>query len=41
MTNASTQDKQGHDILVDYDVPGEYQNFNLYSTSAGLAQIMK
>jgi hypothetical protein len=41
MTNASTQNKEGHDILVNYDVPGEYRNFTLYSTPAGLAQIMK
>jgi hypothetical protein len=41
MTNASTQDKQGHDILVNYDVPGEYRNFTRYSTPAGLAEIMK
>jgi hypothetical protein len=41
MTNVSTQDKHGHDLLADYDVPAEYQNFDAYATPAGLASIMK
>jgi Protein of unknown function (DUF1329) len=41
MTNVSTQDKYGHDMLADYDVPGEYRNLDTYSTPAGLAGIMK
>jgi hypothetical protein len=41
LTNASTQGKQGGDVLVDDDVPQEYRNFTRYSTLAGLAQIMK
>jgi hypothetical protein len=41
MTNVSTQDKHGHDMLADYDVPSEYRNLDTYSTPAGLAGIMK
>jgi hypothetical protein len=41
LTNASTQSKQGGDVLVNGDVPPEYRNFTRYSTLAGLAQIMK
>jgi len=41
LTNASTEGKQGSDVLVDDDVPPEYRNFTRYSTLAGLAQIMK
>jgi hypothetical protein len=41
MTNVSTQDEHGHDMLTDYDVPGEYRNLETYSTPAGLAGIMK
>jgi Protein of unknown function (DUF1329) len=41
LTNASTQGKQGSDVLVDDEVPAEYRNFTRYSTLAGLAQIMK
>jgi Protein of unknown function (DUF1329) len=41
MTNVSTQDKNGHDMLTDYDVPGEYRNLDTYSTPGGLAGIMK
>jgi hypothetical protein len=41
MTNVSTQDKHGHDMLTDYDVPGEYRNLDTYSTPAGIAGIMK
>lgn len=41
MTNVSTQDKYGHDLLADYDVPAEYQDFSTYATPAGLARIMK
>lgn len=41
MTNVSTQDKYGHDLLSDYDVPAEYQNFATYATPAGLVGIMR
>ena len=41
LTNATTQGKQGSDVLVDDAVPPEYRNFTRYSTLAGLAQIMK
>jgi len=41
LTVTSTESKDGRDVLVDYDVPGEYQNLISYSTPAGLAQIMK
>lgn len=41
MTNVSTQDKYGHDLLADYDVPAEFQDFSTYATPAGLARIMK
>jgi uncharacterized protein DUF1329 len=41
MTNVSTQDKYGHDLLADYDVPPEYNNFAAFSTPSGLAGIMK
>jgi len=41
LTNASTQGKQGRDVLVDDEVPAEYRDFTRYSTLAGLAQIMK
>jgi hypothetical protein len=41
MTNASTQDKYGHDLVANSDVPSEYQDFAKYATPAGLAQIMK
>ena len=41
MTNVSTQDKYGHDLLADYDVAGEYQNFDAYATPSGVANIMK
>jgi hypothetical protein len=41
LTNASTQGKQGSDVLVDDEVPPEYRNYTQYSTLAGLAQIMK
>ena len=41
MTCGSTQDKYGHDLLVNSDVPPEYQDFNKYATPGGLLQIMK
>jgi hypothetical protein len=41
LTNATTQSKDGHDILIDGDVPAHYRNFVAYSTPAGLAEIMK
>jgi hypothetical protein len=41
LTNASTQGKDGHDVLVDGDVPARYRNFAAYSTPSGLAEIMR
>ena len=41
MTNASTQDKYGHDLVATSDVPSEYQDFAKYATPGGLAQIMR
>ena len=41
MTNVSTEDKFGHDMLADYDVPLEYRDLNTYSTASGLSGIMK
>jgi len=41
LTNASTQSKEGHDVLVDGDVPAQYRNFVAYYTPARLADIMK
>ncbi|HJU12417.1 MAG TPA: DUF1329 domain-containing protein [Candidatus Binataceae bacterium] len=41
LTNATTANKQHDDVLVDDDVPPEYQHFTQYSTISGLAQIMR
>jgi hypothetical protein len=41
LTNASTQGKNGRDVLIDGEVPREYRNFTVYSTPVGLAEIMK
>lgn len=41
MTSGSTQDKYGHDLLANSEVPAEYQDFAKYATPGGLAQIMK
>jgi hypothetical protein len=41
LTNASTQSKDGRDVLIDGAVPAQYRNFVEYSTPAGLAEIMK
>jgi len=41
MTNTSTQNRYGEDLLVDSDAPREYQNLIAYTTPAGLAQIMR
>jgi hypothetical protein len=41
MTNVSTQDRYGHDLLADHDVAPEYQSFAAYATPSGLANIMK
>jgi len=41
MTSGSTQDKYGHDLLINSDVPAEYQDFDKYATPGGLLQIMK
>jgi hypothetical protein len=41
MTCGSTQDKYGHDVLVDSDVPSEYQDFSKFGSPAGLMQILE
>ena len=41
MTNVSTQDKDGDDMLADSDAPAEYRNLIAYSTPAGLYAILK
>jgi Protein of unknown function (DUF1329) len=41
MTNASTQDKDGRDLLANSTAPAEYQDLSRYATPGGLAQIMK
>jgi hypothetical protein len=41
MTNVSTQDKFGHDLLPNSAAPAMYQEFDMYSTPGGLAQILR
>jgi hypothetical protein len=41
MTNVSTVDKYGHDMLTNEDAPAEYQDFNSYATPGGLMEIMR
>ena len=41
MTNVSTEDEYGHDMLTNEDAPAEYQDFNGYSTPGGLMEIMR
>jgi hypothetical protein len=41
MTNATSEGKGGQDVSVNYDVPGEFHDFNTYSTPEGLAEIMR
>jgi hypothetical protein len=41
MTTGTTQDKNGHDVLINADVPAEYRDVARYSTPGGLVQIMK
>jgi hypothetical protein len=41
MTNVSTQDKFGNDLLPNSAAPPEYQDFNKYSTPGGLLQILR
>ncbi len=41
MTNVSTQDKFGHDLLPNSAAPAKYQEFDKYSTPGGLAQILR
>ena len=41
MTNASTEDEKGHDLLVDYDVPQMYRDAPTYVTPAGLHESLK
>src|SRR5215472_3150712 len=41
MTTGTTQDKYGHDVFINSDVPAEYQDFAKYATPGGLIQIMK
>jgi Protein of unknown function (DUF1329) len=41
MTNLSTEDKFGHDLLPNTAAPAEYQDINRYSMPGGLVQILK
>jgi hypothetical protein len=41
LTTGTTQDKYGHDVLIDSDVPAQYRDLARYSTPGGLVQIMK
>jgi hypothetical protein len=41
LTNVSTQDRFGHDMLPDGAAPVQYQDFTKYSTPGGLLQIMR
>jgi Protein of unknown function (DUF1329) len=41
LTTGTTQDKYGHDVFINSDVPAEYQDFSKYATPGGLVQIMK
>jgi hypothetical protein len=41
MTNVSTQDKFGHDLLPNSAAPVEYRDLNKYATPGGLAQILQ
>jgi hypothetical protein len=41
MTNVSTEDKYGHDMLIDFDAPAEYRDYKRYATPGGLMGIMK
>ena len=41
MTNVSTQDKFGHDLLPNTAAPSEYRDLNKYATPGGLAQIVQ
>ncbi len=41
LTIGTTQDKHGHDVLINQAVPAEYRDFAKYSTPGGLVQIMK
>jgi hypothetical protein len=41
MTNVSTQDKFGDDLLPNSAAPMEYRDFNKYATPGGLAQILQ
>jgi hypothetical protein len=41
MTNVSTEDQQGDDMLIDVDAPAEYQDYKRYATPGGLMGIMK
>jgi len=41
MTNVSTQDKFGHDLLANSAALAKYQEFDKYSPPSGLAQILR
>jgi hypothetical protein len=41
LTTGTTQDKYGHDVFINSDVPAEYRDFSKYATPGGLVQIMK
>jgi hypothetical protein len=41
MTNVSTEDEQGHDLLADFDVPTRYRDLASFVTPAGLHESLK
>ena len=41
LTTGTTQDKYGHDVFINSDMPTEYRDFSKYATPGGLIQIMK
>lgn len=41
LTTGTTQDKYGHDVFINSDIPTEYRDFSKYATPGGLIQIMK
>lgn len=41
LTTGTTQDRLGHDVAINSDVPAEYRDYSKYATPGGLVQIMK
>jgi MSHA biogenesis protein MshM len=41
MTNISTEDEQGHDLLADYDLPAEYWDLATFVTPAGASRVFE